>query len=440
MVVLRDRYKIIRQIGQGGFGKTYLAEDLDRLNETFVVKQLSPQVNGNDALQKAVKLFEDEAKRLRDLGEHPQIPMLYAYFEEDQNFYLVQQFIEGKNLAEDLQEEGVYGEREIIDLLTKVLPVLKFVHQHQIIHRDVKPENIIRSNDDRLVLVDFGASKYLTSPILKTGTVIGTAGYVSPEQAVGKPVFSSDLYSLGVTCIHLLTGIEPFQLYDASEGEWVWRDYLTQPINHSLGQTLDKMLEPAKRRFQSVEEVLQALSSGITVVRQQQSQRSELKTQPISLKSNKGIDYTRIRDLLAAGLWKQADELTAQFIIQISSRNFRINREDIEKISCQDLEIISHLWSEYSNGHFGFSVQKRIWFKCGGDINKFRKQVGWSTWAGLRSYLNLIFNLNAPEGHLPAKWLDSSVPLFGGGRSWASFASNENIAYLMLRLETCKIN
>ncbi len=437
MAVLRDRYQIIRQLGQGGFGKTYLAQDLDRLNEPCVVKQLSPQVEGSGALQKAVVLFEGEAKRLRDLGEHPQIPMLYAYFEEDKNFYLVQQFIEGKNLAKDLQDEGLYDEREIIDLLTKLLPVLKFVHQRQVIHRDVKPENIIRCNDDRLVLVDFGASKYLTSPILKTGTVIGTAGYASPEQAIGKPVFSSDLYSLGVTCIHLLTGIDPFQLYDASEGEWIWRDYLTQPINSSLGQVLDKMLEPAKRRFQSADEVLQALSSGLAVVRQQQS---EQRTQSIPLKSNAGIDYTRLRDLLAAGLWKQADELTAQIFVEISGRNFRINREDIQKFPCQDLDITNHLWSQYSNGHFGFSIQKQIWLKSGGDINKFRKQVGWSTWAGLRAYPNFIFNLNAPKGHLPVKWLDSSVPLFGRGRSWASFANNENIAYLMLRLETCKIN
>lgn len=398
-----------------------------------MVKQLSPQVEGGDALQKAVVLFEDEAKRLRDLGEHPQIPMLYAYFEEDRNFYLVQQFIEGKNLAEDLQDEGLYGEREIIDLLTKLLPVLKFVHQRQIIHRDVKPENIIRCNDDRLVLVDFGASKYLTSPILKTGTVIGTAGYVSPEQAVGKPVFSSDLYSLGVTCVHLLTGIEPFQLYDASEGQWVWRDYLTQPINNSLGQILDKMLEPAKRRFQSADEILQALSSGLTVVRQQQSEK---KNQSLSLKSNTGIDYTRLRDLLAAGLWKQADELTAQIFVQISNRNFRINREDIEKLPCQDLDVINCLWSQYSNGRFGFSAQKKIWFEVGGDIKKFCKQVGWLTWAGLRGYQNFIFNLNAPEGHLPTRFMNNAgIPSFQG-----RINTMELIPSLMLRLETCKIN
>jgi serine/threonine protein kinase len=406
MSLLRNRYQIIRQIGQGGFGKTYLAQDLDKLNEPCVVKQLSPQVEGSDALQKAVVLFEDEAKRLRDLGEHPQIPMLYAYFEEDKNFYLVQQFIEGKNLAEDLQDEGLYGKREIIDLLTKLLPVLKFVHQRQVIHRDVKPENIIRCNNDRLVLVDFGASKYLTSPILKTGTVIGTAGYVSPEQAVGKPVFSSDLYSLGVTCVHLLTGVEPFQLYDASEGEWVWRDYLTQPINNSLGQVLDKMLEPAKRRFQSADEVLQALSSGLTVVRQQQSEQN---TQSISLKSNAGVDYSKLRDLLAAGLWKQADELTAQTFVQISGRNFRINREDIEKFPCQDLDIINRLWSQYSNGRFGFSAQKKVWFEVGGDIKKLRKQVGWINWTGTRAIALILYKLYLTNRPFKACWIGLDI-------------------------------
>ena len=264
-------------IGQGGFGRTFLAVDEDKpFKDWCVIKQFFPQAQGTQNTQKAVELFEQEAVRLDSLGKHPQIPKLLGYFSQDGQQYLVQEFIDGQNLAQVLAAEGAFSETQIRDLLNNLLPVVEFIHSHNVIHRDIKPENIIRSTTPyqeearrgQLFLVDFGAAKYATGTALaRTGTVIGSAGYAAPEQAGGKAVFSSDLYSLGVTCIHLLTQAEPFDLYSFSEATWVWRDYLNIPVSHQLGQVLDKMLEMAiNRRYQSAAEVLNDLNRQPTPV------------------------------------------------------------------------------------------------------------------------------------------------------------------------------
>ncbi len=262
-LLLREHYRALKPIGQGGFGRTFLAVDEDKPSKPrCVIKQFFPQTQGTDNTQKAAELFEQEAVRLDNLGRHPQIPNLLAYFIQDGQQYLVQEFIDGQNLAQALAESGVFSETQIRDLLNSLLAALEFIHSHNVIHRDIKPENIIRRCDGQLVLVDFGAAKYATGTALaRTGTVIGSAGYVSPEQSVGRAVFASDIYSLGLTCIHLLTQVEPFDLYSDSEGDWVWRSYLNSPVSDELGQILDKMLFSAtKRRYQTAGEVLKDLN------------------------------------------------------------------------------------------------------------------------------------------------------------------------------------
>lgn len=273
-MLLGDRYRALKLIGKGGFGRTFLAVDEFKPSKPLcVIKQFFPQAQGTNSFEKAAELFQQEAVRLDELGNHPQIPGLLAYFTSDRRQYLVQEFIDGANLAEELAERGAFSETQIIQLLNALLPLLQFVHQHQVIHRDLKPENIIRRRSPRsqvgggdLVLVDFGAAKFATGTALaRTGTVIGSAGYVAPEQAIGKATFVSDLYSLGVTCIHLLTAIEPFDLYSVNEAAWVWRDYLTQPVSQHLVQILDRMLEGAiNKRYQSASEILTDLNSSPT--------------------------------------------------------------------------------------------------------------------------------------------------------------------------------
>ncbi|MDX2231756.1 MAG: serine/threonine-protein kinase [Leptolyngbyaceae cyanobacterium bins.349] len=257
---LQNRYLALKPIGQGGFGRTFLAIDTSRpLKPRCVIKQFLPQQQDPNSLEKAAELFQQEAQRLEELGEHPQIPTLLAYLEQNGRQYLVQEFIDGQNLAQELEADGIFNEAKIRQLLNDLLPMLQYIHWHQVIHRDIKPTNIIRrATDKKLFLVDLGAAKYATGTALAiTGTVIGSAEYTAPEQSRGKAIFASDLYSLGATCVHLLTGLSPFDLYDSSEGRWVWRDYVPSLISESLSRILDKMLEgPTNRRYQLVNEIL----------------------------------------------------------------------------------------------------------------------------------------------------------------------------------------
>ncbi len=269
-LLLVDRYRAIKMLGQGGFGRTFLAVDEFRPSKPrCVIKQFLPCVKGKKGLEKAAELFAQEAVRLDQLGQHDQIPELLAFFSQEEHQYLIQEFIDGENLAQELERKGVFNEEQIKEVLNDMLSVLEFVHANQVIHRDIKPENIIRRSGDRkLVLVDFGAAKATEGVDLKvTGTIIGSVAYVAPEQAVGKTTFASDLYSLGATCLHLLTNIEPTDLFDVTEGEWMWREYLEDnDISYELSRVLDKLVEGAtRRRFESVKEVLAALDSGVGI-------------------------------------------------------------------------------------------------------------------------------------------------------------------------------
>ncbi|MGB7442053.1 MAG: WG repeat-containing protein [Coleofasciculaceae cyanobacterium] len=296
-LLLKERYRALQVIGQGGFGKTFLAIDEDKPSKPkCVIKQFLPQAQGLKILKKAAELFEQEAVRLDELGKHPQIPELFAHFEQDALLYLVQEFIDGNNLAQELAEVGAFDETKIRQLLKSLLPVLEFVHSHQVIHRDVKPENIIRRRQDgQLVLVDFGAAKLMTeTALLETGTMIGSLKYAAPEQAEGKANFASDVYSLGVTCLYLLTNVDRFELFDTSENKWVWRNSLTTEISDSLGKILDKTVQLAtKRRYQSATEVLQELDQPTIPTPVSPSASSASKLWPLKLDKKWGyIDET----------------------------------------------------------------------------------------------------------------------------------------------------
>ncbi|MBA2747736.1 MAG: protein kinase [Tatlockia sp.] len=261
LLPLRDRYYIIRPLGGGGFGRTFLAEDRDKLNELCVVKQLVPQLQGTSAQNKATQLFEQEAKRLQQLGEHPQIPALYAYFKQDDYLYLVQQLIVGESLRQQLDLQGAFNEQQIWELLADLLPVLQFIHDRQVIHRDIKPDNIMRRQSDRrLILIDFGVSKqFTTSDRASNGTTIGSFGYASSEQMnEGEAYPASDLYSLGVTCFHLLTQISPSRLWTEYGYSWVkqWQQHLNLQISPELRAILDNLLQKdIQQRHQNVEQV-----------------------------------------------------------------------------------------------------------------------------------------------------------------------------------------
>lgn len=260
---LCDRYRPIRLIGQGGFGRTFLAADDDTdPSRLCVIKQLLR--SGSSSAYTDDQRFQEEAKRLRELGHHPQIPQLFDYLEQADGQYLIQEYISGPNLEQLLSKQGPFDEKRVRHLLSEILPVLQFVHSCQIIHRDIKPANLIASlHSSQWMLVDFGASKHISQNSLleKTGTVIGSAGYVAPEQALGKATFASDLYSLGITCIHLLTGVHPFDLYSTSEDRWTWRTYVHTPVSLKLARILDQMLARGLReRYAAADAVLADLN------------------------------------------------------------------------------------------------------------------------------------------------------------------------------------
>ena len=263
--ILGSRYKVLDYIASGGFGRTYLAEDIQLPSKVkCVVKQLYPSIEDPKFLAVARRLFKTEASTLHNLGNHDQIPKLLAYFEEEEKFYLVQQYIEGQTLEQELSLSKVWSEPQIIELLNDSLNILKFIHAQGVIHRDLKPDNLIRRNSDqKLVLVDFGTVKNVLKGQANTGQLtvpVGTQGYMPTEQARGKPRPTSDLYALGVICIQALSGVTPLDLEEDDEGELIWESLVD--ISPQLADILKKITSyHFKDRYQSADEVLQALAS-----------------------------------------------------------------------------------------------------------------------------------------------------------------------------------
>ncbi|AFZ43055.1 serine/threonine protein kinase with WD40 repeats [Halothece sp. PCC 7418] len=300
LLLIGEQYQGQKLIASGRFGRTFLGEDIKH-HCPCIIKQFFPETEQGIILnsQKAIQLFHSEAKRLEELGDHPQIPELYAHLEQETYQYLIQEWIAGDNLETELSQQGRFEEREIRRLLASLLPVLNYLRDAAVIHRDIKPENIIHRNatESEYILVDFGAAKLASlRSLAKTGTIIGSPGYAAPEQVYGKPTFASDIYSLGVTCLHLLTGVSPFDLYHPTESKLLWRDYCQDnPISDSLAAILDGMTAfDLKERYASAEDVLSALGvlsplpAASTVPKPNPSDSSPV----IKLNSGKGAIYS----------------------------------------------------------------------------------------------------------------------------------------------------
>ena len=276
--LLDNRYMIERLLGQGGFGRTYLAFNAQRFNEPCVVKEFAPSGTGEHSLEKSRNLFKREAKILHQL-EHPQIPKFLACFERQGRLFLVQEYVNGKTYSALLQEHQQQGrsfaEGEVIQWLRSLLPILEYIHERGIIHRDISPDNVmLPQGSDLPVLIDFGVGKQTivlhhsnsdgTSGSDQTSfvgkmTVVGKVGYAPPEQiSLGQCSPSCDIYALGVTAVVLLTGREPTLLMDQNSLEWRWRSYIR--TSNAFAQVLDKMIANRPRdRYQTAKEVIAAL-------------------------------------------------------------------------------------------------------------------------------------------------------------------------------------
>jgi serine/threonine protein kinase, bacterial len=269
---LKGSFAAIKPLGRGGFGATYLAVDESLPGHPpCVIKQLRPNTQSASVLKMARELFEREATTLGRIGNHPQIPRLLAYFEEAENFYLVQEYVEGETLKQEYERKGLFKEVDIIKVLSEMLPALGFMHQNGVIHRDIKPANIIRrKQDSQLVLIDFGAVSTQTnraSPSeeegdgLHTSFAIGTPGFAPPEQMAMRPVYSSDIYATAMTCLYLLTGRSPKDFsHDPYTGEINWRAEVT--MSENLAGIFNKMLQiSVSQRFRTAEEVIAAMGA-----------------------------------------------------------------------------------------------------------------------------------------------------------------------------------
>src|SRR5262245_57310168 len=272
--VLRERYEVEALLGKGGFGATYRARDKERFDQPCALKELLPAKAENP---KVLELFEREARILLAL-RHPGIPSLHAYFTDSSRYYLVQDFVPGLTLAQIVEQRGALPEAEVVQALRDALTILQYLHGRTpaVIHRDLKPTNIIRADSGRLYLVDFGAVKEaLGQPTTDPeSTVIKSAGYTPPEQTRGVVVPASDLYALGATALHLLTGRHPFDWYDALAGQWQFVGRV--PMSRRLETILVRLLEePLARRFGSAAEALAALTAPPTTSETVQATRIE---------------------------------------------------------------------------------------------------------------------------------------------------------------------
>ena len=268
---LNQRYQVIQVLASGGFGETYLAEDTQMPSKRkCVIKQLKPVEHNPQIYQLIQERFQREAALLEELSDGKnQIPQLYAYFTNDEQFYLIQEYIEGDTLTKKLQQQGILNEASVKEILINILPVLDYIHGKRIVHRDIKPDNIlIRHSDGKPVLIDFGAVKETMQTVVAVSEnsarsiVIGTPGFMPSEQSAGRPVYSSDLYSLGLTAIYLLTGKIPQELpTNPSTGEIIWREYAPN-ITPSFAAVLDRAIQSHPRdRFATAKEMLQALQT-----------------------------------------------------------------------------------------------------------------------------------------------------------------------------------
>lgn len=435
--LLNNRYRVIRTLGKGGFGETFLAEDTHMPSgRSCVIKQLQPNTNDPQVYQLIQERFQREAAILEELGAgSSQIPQLYAYFAEAGQFYLIQELVEGITLGDWLQQQGIQKESSVQEILVSLLPVLSYVHNKGIIHRDIKPENIIlRSTDRQPVLIDFGAVRETMGTMMNSqgnstsSIVIGTPGFMPSEQAAGRPVYASDIYALGLTAIYLLTGKIPQNLAsDPITGEILWRQEMPQ-VSPSFAKVLDKAIfAHARDRFSTAQEMLAALQNSSEAI-------PPTVTAPPHIPSpQKGVilaitvagiligasifcgfiisrspqqqppEESKLVSLLEMKDWQAADIKTLNTMLKTAGREIegKLTSEDIALLPCSELEALDKMWVDSSSGHFGFSVQTKIYEQLARNYQAYFEQVGWKINGVWVDYDKLTFNMDAPRGQLP---------------------------------------
>ena len=399
---LLSRYKIVKKLGRGGFGCTYLANDTALPgNPHCVVKHLSPQNPNPKVFPIAKKLFDREARSLYRLGQHDRIPRLYAHFCQEEQFYLVQELIEGSDLSEEIKPDRKFSEEETTKLLREILEILSVIHKENIIHRDIKPSNIMRrKEDDKLVLIDFGLVKDLSASMDKKGSntvKVGSNGYMPPEQSFGQPKLSSDVYAVGILAIQALTGIKAKELpKDYKNREIEWRELVK--VSDGLADVLDKMVSyDYNARYQDASEALKDLITKLKLPNASPNTSSEDKIKQNKTKlpwiivtviaglSVAGItgkfllfpsydsQLAQLKNYLEAEEWNRADKETDRVMLRAARNDLDI--ESLSNFSCKELQEIDTFWREYSGDLFGFSIQKNIYLEAGHELDEYSEEI-----------------------------------------------------------------
>jgi serine/threonine protein kinase len=404
------KYVIEELIGGGGFGVTYRARDNE--HKFVVIKTLNHIQQSKPDFPQRQEDFINEAMRLVKCS-HPHVVEVHRVIQHDGLWGIVMEHINGKDLGSYLDDHGILSEPEALRIIHQVGEALTFVHDQDILHRDVKPQNILLRRDTQAaVLIDFGLAREFTSGQVRSMTNHRTECFAPIEQykKPGEPGDYAgnytDVYALAATLYNLLTNELPtpadlrnkkIPLIEPKTHNPKISDFVNQAILKGMA------LEP-QNRPQSVPEWLSLLKTNKDPIDE------------VKLVSAVGMDYMHLRKLLAAKQWKEADQETERVMLKVANRGKEgwLDRESIEKFPCEDLRTIDQLWVKASNGHFGFSVQKRIWQEVGGKIDyetekRLGDRVGWRVDGQWENYGNLKFSLNSPQGHLPKVFFMSVV-------------------------------
>jgi eukaryotic-like serine/threonine-protein kinase len=435
------KFIVQKVLGIGGFGVTYSVRERDT-GKLFVIKTLnSIQQTKEDFQQRQVK-FVNEALRLARCS-HPHIVKVYEVIQENGLWCIVMEYVDGEDLAKYIEDNGALSEEEALLYIDQIGQALEYVHHQGFLHRDIKPSNIIlRRGKSEVVLIDFGLAREYTTGQVRSMTNEKTDGYAPIEQYKKRGNFGAytDVYGLAATLYTLLTKEVPMPAEYRNEDSTFlapkqFNPQISDRVNDAI--VVGMTLEP-QNRPQSVFEFRELLGLANILPSGQASEK---------LISAVGMDYTRLRDLLAAGKWKEADEETTRVILAVARRENDgwLSEKDIYNFPCQDIRTIDQLWVTHSNGRFGFSVQRRTYQSLRG-TKKFRRevwdavgdQVGWRKDNKWMYYDDLIFDITAPEAHLPSGifWFDS----WWGRYGWFLLDGVEKrFYYLIVRVLKCNI-
>ncbi len=412
-----DRYIIEGKLGEGGFGVTYLAQKAQN-RQRVVIKTLKDELLSDPNFARYRDRFRDEALLL-SLCKHPNIVQIDNYFIDGDLPCIAMEYVAGEDLWKLVEKRGILSETEALNYIRKVGEAVIVVHEKGLLHRDIKPQNIMVRDNQDAVLIDFGLARGFIPDRTQQMSLGLTHGFAPPEQygEIGRFAEYTDVYALAATLYYLLTKTPPTAAFMRALNHPLKPPFQINPnISDAVQRAILKGMEMDEtKRPQSVEKWLAMLPQATGNWGQRGGVSPTIPSpqpapQPVNLISAKGVDYRQLDRLLASGKWKEADEETANKMLEVAGRTEEgwLRSEDIDRFPCADLRTIDQLWVKYSNGRFGFSVQKRIYESLGGtgkDDEKiwkaFGDRVGWRVNKEWLYYNDLKFNTKAQEGHLP---------------------------------------